>query len=114
MIFTGNQDEEPSDLPLEERDQATKVKQDHNLYLKAINNPVRRRILELVLRSARSSLEVAAELKKEGLLPDEAALKYHLDFLLKAACIEVIRDEENKIVRIRITRVGEVVDYLEK
>jgi len=79
-----------------------------------VNHPVRRRILELLSKTPHGVESMLDQLKKEGLITDDQALKYHLDFLLKASCIELTRDASGKIVKARITREGQVVDYLEK
>ena len=41
-------------------------------------------------------------------------LKYHLDFLKKGYCIEMISDQQTKKILYKITQEGTVVDYLDK
>ena len=101
------------DLPDEENDDATLMKRQHDLYLRAVNNPARHRILELISASPCSETNLLARLKDENLVDDEQALNYHLDYMLKAKCIEIEQDAENGERLVNITPGGQIVDYLE-
>lgn len=94
------------DLPPVADDDATRTRLYHDILLKAVNNPARRHALELLFKQGKEGMPVAsiaASLVGEGLLQDETAFKYHLDYLLKARCITVRGD------RAFINEEGEVV-----
>jgi len=77
----------------------------HALYLRAVNHPLRRRILE-ALREGDATLE---ELRaKTGL--DEQTLKWHLAVLEQGFCVEKVEEGERTLYR--LTEEGRVVDYL--
>jgi len=85
---------------------------DHGQYLKAVNHPVRRVILEIVNKAEKISHEdlLNALLAKET-IKDEFMLNYNVDYLIKAYCINKI--EENAEIFYIITQSGKVVEYLE-
>ncbi|MHA1535098.1 MAG: hypothetical protein ACTSP8_10270 [Promethearchaeota archaeon] len=66
----------------------------HDLYLKAVNHPVRREILEIVIK-------------------DENQLIYNIDYLLKAFCINSIKEGDDGEIFYEITQSGKVVEYFE-
>ncbi|MHA1885531.1 MAG: hypothetical protein ACW96S_10795 [Promethearchaeota archaeon] len=66
----------------------------HSLYLKAVNHPIRREILNIVNE------------KKN----DEAALNYNMDYLIKAFCVQKTKAENEEYYE--ITQSGRVVEYL--
>ena len=105
-------DDMDDDLPPAKRTPLDEVRMAHDIYLKAVNNPVRRRILELVLNGPVSKESLVNALVAEKLLKEPSSLNYHLDFLLKARCI-ITRDEKGETL-VEITQEGKVVDYLEK
>jgi hypothetical protein len=107
-------DDELDDLPPSSKDEATTTRLDHDAYLKAVNNPTRRRLLEILSKAPSEPKAVAARLVQDGLLQGESALKYHLDVLVKAKCIEIDHDPHGNIKTIKITQGGQVVDYMEK
>ncbi|MFW9950299.1 MAG: hypothetical protein ACFFKA_09285 [Candidatus Thorarchaeota archaeon] len=83
----------------------------HSLYLKAINHPIRRVILEMVQSSKRIfEPKLFEDLKKQGVLEDPTTFRYNIDFLLKALCIERIEEQDGSYYR--ITQAGKVIDYL--
>ena len=83
----------------------------HSLYLKAVNHPIRREILEIVQHADQIlESELFKKLKSNGSLEDITTFRYNMDFLLKALCIEKI--EENNDCYYRITQAGKVIDYL--
>lgn len=110
-----NDDDEENfdELPDEETDDASRMKRHHDLYLRAVNNPARHRILELVSVRSISESELVSRLEDENLIEDEKALAYHLDYLLKAECIEIKQDEESGERVVNITPGGQVIDHLE-
>jgi len=86
---------------------------DHGQYLKAVNHPVRRVILEIVNEVKKiSRVNLLNALLEREAIKDEFAFNYNIDYLLKAFCIKKI--EENTEIFYEITQSGKVVDYLEK
>jgi hypothetical protein len=84
----------------------------HDLYLKAVNHPVRREILEIVNKAKKISKEKLLEiLINKNIINDESSLNYNMDYLVKAFCVKII--EEHSKVFYEITQSGQVVDYLE-
>ena len=85
----------------------------HDLYLKAVNHPIRREILEIVNKAELISKENLLKiLIDKNLVPDEFVLKYNIDYLIKALCIESITDEKKKEISYKITQSGKVIEYL--
>ncbi|MEX2682221.1 MAG: winged helix-turn-helix domain-containing protein [Candidatus Sigynarchaeota archaeon] len=107
-------DNEWNEPPPSPRDDATRTRIEHDIYLKAVNHPTRRRLLELVAKAPLAPETAALKLVEEGLLQNDGQLKYHLDMLVKARCIEIERDPQGNIKTLKITQAGQVVDYMEK
>lgn len=82
------------------------TKEYHTRYLRAINNPLRRKIL----RSLKSGCKTVMDLKADTGL-DPAILKWHLDILENACC--VVKDIKNGDLTYNLTQEGEVVTYLD-
>jgi len=78
----------------------------HTRYLRAINSPLRRKILR-ILNGEHFTIE---ELQFEMNL-DKATLKWHLDFLEHGFCVEK-QVNQGKLVY-KLTQEGKVVDFLE-
>ena len=78
----------------------------HLRYLRAINSPLRRKILRILNEdpSAIENLQVKLNL-------DKATLKWHLDILEHGFCIEK-QVKQGKLVYM-LTQEGEVVDFLD-
>jgi len=86
----------------------------HDLYLKAVNHPVRREILEIVNKTKKiSKSELLKKLLDSNAIKEENQLVYNVDYLLKAFCINSIKDEENGEIFYEITQSGKVIEYLE-
>ena len=86
----------------------------HDLYLKAVNHPVRRNILEIVNKANRiSKKELLKKLIDSNVIREENQLIYNIDYLLKAFCINSIKDDENGEIFYEITQSGKVIEYLE-
>jgi len=84
----------------------------HSLYLRAVNNPIRREILTIVNESKQISKKDLLELLiDKNILEDVATLNYNIDYLIKAFCISEIKD--NNEIYYEITQSGQVVEYLE-
>lgn len=86
-------------------DSVAETRRRHALYLKAVNHPIRRRILE-ALREGDATIEELSA--KTGL--DEKTLKWHLAVLEQGFCIERVEGEGGTLYR--LTEEGRVVDYL--
>ena len=81
------------------------TRQFHEYYLRALNNPLRRRIL-LALNEGEATIE---KLKaKTGL--EETELKWHLSVLESGFCIE--RKISQEKVTYTLTQEGKVVNYI--
>jgi len=86
----------------------------HGLYLKAVNHPVRREILEIVNKTKKISKKaLLTKLIDSNAIKDENQLIYNVDYLLKAFCINSIKDDENGEIFYEITQSGKVVEYFE-
>jgi len=87
----------------------------HDLYLKAVNHPVRREILTLLSSNDGLSKKIIIDhLLERKLISDENMFKYNTDYLIKALCIEIKRDENSGEDIYYITQEGKVIDYLDK
>lgn len=78
----------------------------HERYLRAVNNPLRRKILR-VLKDGPADIEKL--LSKTGL--ENEALKWHLNMLEHGFCIEKKTDSGKLLYE--LTQEGKVVDYME-
>lgn len=85
----------------------------HDLLMRAVNHPIRREILNIVNASKRiSNQELLLKLKSDDILDNENVFNYNLDYLIKALCINVIKDETSGQIFYEITQSGQVVDWL--
>ncbi len=86
----------------------------HDLYLRAVNNPIRREILNIVndLKQVPKSTLLQLLIVRK-ILEDEHMFNYNMDFLIKAFCIQSIKDEKIDEIVYEITQSGKVVEYLE-
>ncbi len=85
----------------------------HDLYLKAVNHPVRREILTIINELKRiSRKELLKRLIDENIVNDESMFNYNIDFLIKAFCIKHFENEKSNEIYYEITQSGKVVDYL--
>lgn len=82
------------------------TRQFHERYLRAVNSPLRRKIL-WALKEGKATIEELVA--KTGL--DETALKWHLSILESGFCIEKEKRQEALIYK--LTQEGKVVDYIE-
>jgi len=83
----------------------------HALYLKAVNHPIRREILNIINKSNRILRSSLFELlSEEKLVTEYSVLDYNIDFLLKALCIEKELIDEK--IYYKITQSGKVIEYL--
>ncbi len=87
----------------------------HDLYLKAVNHPVRREILTRLSGNEGLSKKILIDhLLERKLIKDESMLKYNIDYLIKALCIQIKRDVNTGEEIYYITQEGKVIDYLDK
>ena len=85
----------------------------HDLFMRAVSHPIRREILNIVNESKRiSNPELFLKLKSENILDDKNVFNYNLDYLIKALCINVIKDETSGQIFYEITQSGQVVDWI--
>jgi len=85
----------------------------HELYLKAVNNPIRREILNIVNKFERiTKSNLVKILAEDNKIDDEYVFNYNMDYLIKAFCIQSIKDEKTNDIYYEITQSGKVVDYL--
>lgn len=83
----------------------------HDLYLKAVNHPIRREILVIINKAKRiSKNDLIKILIEKEFIKDDSNFDYNIDYLLKAFCIEKI--EEGGKIFFEITQSGKVVEYL--
>lgn len=84
----------------------------HSLYLKAVNHPVRREILEIVNKAKKiSKKELLKKLIEKNMIKEENQLIYNVDYLLKAFCIDSFQEEGSNEIFYEITQSGKVVEY---
>ena len=77
----------------------------HERYLRAVNNPLRRKIL-CILNKGNDTLQELVS--KTGL--DEITLKWHLSVLENGFCIEH-QNKQGEIIY-KVTQEGKVVNYI--
>ncbi|GAH73596.1 unnamed protein product [marine sediment metagenome] len=86
----------------------------HDLYLRAVNHPVRKEILILVNKFKKiPKKELLKVLIEKNLIKEENQLIYNVDYLIKAFCINSIKDDESDEIFYEITQSGKVIEYLE-
>ena len=86
----------------------------HDLYLKAVNHPVRRQILEIVNKNTKiARKELLKILIDKKTIKEENQLIYNIDYLIKAFCINSIEDDTSGEIFYEITQSGKVIEYLE-
>jgi len=86
----------------------------HDLYLKAVNHPVRREILEIVNKTKKiSKKELLKQLIDSNFIKEEEQLVYNIDYLIKAFCINSIKDDVSGEIFYEITQSGKVIEYFE-
>ncbi len=83
----------------------------HDLYLKAVNHPIRREVLKIINKSNNISRNKLFEILSENeIIKDISVLDYNIAFLLKAFCIE--KKERNEEIFYCITKSGKVIEFL--
>jgi DNA-binding transcriptional ArsR family regulator len=79
----------------------------HVRYLRAVNNPLRRKILNAIKEGHRTIEELKSNL---GL--DETTLDWHMKVLEHGFCVE--KEEQNGETVYELTEEGEVIDFMDK
>ncbi len=83
---------------------------DHAFYLKAVNNPIRKKLLRILNEVEKTSQEDLLEkLKANNILDKEDVFKYHIDYLIQADCVKKIEEDGNKI-NFEILQAGKVIE----
>jgi len=83
----------------------------HSLYLKAVNHPIRREILNIINKIQKiAKNNLLKELLAKNIVSDESSFNYNIDYLIKAFCVKKIEDGDE--IYFEITQSGRVVDYL--
>ena len=86
----------------------------HDLYLRAVNHPVRKEILIIVNKFKKiAKKELLKTLIEKKIIKEENQLLYNIDYLIKAFCINSIEDDESDEIFYEITQSGKVIEYLE-
>jgi DNA-binding transcriptional ArsR family regulator len=83
------------------------TKEYHIRYLRAINNPLRRKILRTLKDGKADIRDLALAMKL-----DEKALSWHMDVLVHGFCVE--KEEKDGVTVYTITDEGKVVDFVDK
>jgi len=86
-------------------DSEVETKQFHERYLRAVNSPLRRKILSALNEGNATIVELEA---KTGL--DVTALEWHLGVLESGFCIE--KENKQGILIYKLTQEGKVVNYI--
>ncbi|MFX1398837.1 MAG: hypothetical protein ACFFAS_17540 [Promethearchaeota archaeon] len=83
----------------------------HDLYLKAVNHPIRRKILEIINKQNKISYRVLVKkLIEMKIIKDDYSVDYNINFLVKALCLNIVN--ENGEILYQITQGGKVIEYL--
>ena len=90
----------------------TEKKISHAVYLKAVNHPIRRKMLEIVNENnhiLRTNL--IEKLIESGVINDDSSFDYNMNFLTQANCMIALDDDSEK--KYEITQQGKVVEKYE-
>jgi len=88
-------------------DSMEETKERHRRYLRAVNNPIRRKILRSI---EKGNINIAAINEDTG--TDEKTLSWHLRILEDGFCVERTTNGDKE--EYKLTQEGLVVDYLDK
>ena len=82
----------------------------HAQHLKAVNHPIRRKILKFVNQTIEISEDNLLEkLRENNIVDGEHMFKYHMDFLLQTYCVEKIEKSNDNFYK--ILPGGKVIEY---
>ena len=88
-------------------DSMEETKERHRRYLRAVNNPIRRKILRSIEKGNTTLASIS-----EDTGTDEKTLDWHLRILEDGFCVE--KTTEGELEKYTLTKEGLVVDYLDK
>ena len=88
-------------------DSMEETKERHRRYLRAVNNPIRRKILRSIEKGNTTLASIS-----EDTGTDEKTLDWHLRILEDGFCVE--KTTEGDFEKYTLTKEGLVVDYLDK
>ena len=88
-------------------DSMEETKQRHRRYLRAVNNPIRRKILRSIEKGKTNIVSISDDIGT-----DEKTLSWHLRILEDGFCIERTTNGDQE--EFKLTQEGLVVDYLDK
>jgi len=88
-------------------DSMEETKERHRRYLRAVNNPIRSKILRSIEKGNTTLASIS-----EDTGTDEKTLSWHLRILEDGFCVEKIK--EGDLEKYSLTKEGQVVDYLDK
>ncbi|MHA1671256.1 MAG: hypothetical protein ACTSV5_11875 [Promethearchaeota archaeon] len=82
---------------------------DHGKYLKAVNHPVRKAMLQIINDSNKiSKSELLNKLKETNIMTKNDMFDYHMNFLLQTECVKKL-DLENGKIEYEILQAGKVI-----
>ena len=83
---------------------------DHGTYLKAVNHPVRKAMLQFINDSNKiSKTELLNKLIESNVIAKDDMFDYHMNFLLQTECVKKL-DLENNNVEYEILQAGKVIE----
>ena len=82
-------------------------KEYHRRFLRAVNHPIRKRILRLLMKQNMTAKQLAGKLRT-----NVKSLLWHLSFLEYGHCITHKREDGNDVYM--LTKEGNVINYLEE
>ena len=83
---------------------------DHGTYLKAVNHPVRKAMLQIINDSNKiSKTELLNKLIESNVIAKDDMFDYHMNFLLQTECVKKL-DHENDNMEYEITQAGKVIE----
>ena len=96
-----------SDISKTVADSMEETKERHRRYLRAVNNPIRRKILRSIEKG-----NINIEAMSEDMGTDEKTLSWHLGILEDGFCVERTTNGDQE--EFKLTQEGLVVDFLDK
>ena len=96
-----------SDISKTVADSMEETKERHRRYLRAVNNPIRRKILRSIEKGNTNISAIS-----EDMDTDEKTLGWHLRILEDGFCVERTTNGDQE--EYKLTQEGRVVEYLDK
>ncbi len=83
---------------------------DHGTYLKAVNHPVRKAMLQIINNSTKiSKAELLNKLKENHVIENEDMFDYNMNYLLQTECVKKL-NLENDNIEYEILPAGKVIE----